>query len=67
MSIPQHAIDRILTEQGIPAGLQADEELRAIADGIARLDAMRDIYGDQLNARTSELLNKDNQDLSDPE
>jgi hypothetical protein len=62
MSIPQGTGDRILTEQGIPANLQADEELRAIADSIARLDALRDIYGDQLNTRTTELLGTDTPD-----
>lgn len=56
MSVPQDTIDRILTDEGIPANLQADQELRAIADSIARLDALRDIYGDQLNTRTTELL-----------
>jgi hypothetical protein len=63
MSIPQDTIDSILTGQGIPAELQADKELRAIADRTARLEALRDIYGDQLTARTSELLNADNPDL----
>jgi hypothetical protein len=63
MSIPQDTIDSILTGQGIPAELQADKELRAIADSIARLDALREIYGDQLTARASELLNADNPDL----
>ncbi|UKA56670.1 hypothetical protein LFT45_22595 (plasmid) [Arthrobacter sp. FW305-BF8] len=65
MSIPQDIIHRILTEQGIPAELQADETLRAIADSIARLDALRDIYGDQLNTRTTELLDTDTPDLPD--
>jgi hypothetical protein len=39
MTITKDTIDRILTEQDIPAELQADEELRAIAWSIARLDA----------------------------
>ena len=63
MSIQQEAIDRILTEQGIPTNLQADEELRSIADSIARLDALRAIYGDQLNTRTTKLLDTDSPDL----
>jgi hypothetical protein len=39
MTITKDTVDRILTEQDIPAELQADEELRAIAWSIARLDA----------------------------
>jgi hypothetical protein len=39
MTITKGTIDRILTEQDIPAEMQADEELRAIAWSVARLDA----------------------------
>ncbi|MFE4542214.1 hypothetical protein [Arthrobacter sp. NPDC056727] len=39
MTITKDTIDRILTEQDVPADLQADEELHAIAWSIARLDA----------------------------
>jgi hypothetical protein len=60
MNIPKDTIDRILTDQNIPATLQADGELRAIAHSIARLDALRDIYGGQLSTRTSELLHAGN-------
>jgi hypothetical protein len=39
MTITKATIDRILTDRDIPADLHADEELRAIAWSIARLDA----------------------------
>jgi hypothetical protein len=56
MTITKNTIDRILTEQDIPAELQADEELRAIAWSIARLDTLREIYCSQLTDRANELL-----------
>ncbi|MDQ0867448.1 hypothetical protein [Arthrobacter globiformis] len=60
MTSPKNTIERILTEQDIPATLQADEELRAIAHSIARLETLREIYCSQLTDRANELLRPSN-------
>ena len=71
MTITKDTIDRILTEQDIPAEHQADEELRAIAWSIARLDApatppeeraLEEIYLYQFWDRKRELLYADEED-----
>ncbi|MFC9335790.1 hypothetical protein [Arthrobacter sp. NPDC057009] len=55
MTITKDTIDRILTEQDIPAELQADEELRAIAWSIARLDAPTTPPEERFYAARSEM------------
>jgi hypothetical protein len=55
MTITKDAIDRILSEQDIPAELQADEELRAIAWAIARLDAPFTLPEQRFYAAASEM------------
>jgi hypothetical protein len=55
MTITKDTIDRILTEQAIPAELQADEELRAIAWSIARLDAPFTLPEERFYAASSQM------------
>ena len=55
MTITKDTIDRILTEHDIPAELQNDEELRAIAWSIARLDAPATPPEERFYAARSEM------------